>query len=169
MLDLRIKELFFDRPAVQRSVDRGRRRAHIRIGGFLRTVARRSIRKRKGVSEPGKPPHSHTGLLRNHIYFAHDPGAESVVIGPALLATRDDDGKPVSGTVPQVLEQGGAIRVREVRRGNRWARARSKRAAEGKPTRFVTADVKPRPFMGPALEQARQADKLAEFWKDVAR
>jgi hypothetical protein len=169
VLDLRIKELFFDRAAVQKAVARGRLRALNRIGGFLRTTSRRGMRSKKGASPPGTPPHAHTKLLKDHLYFSYDQARDSVVIGPALLISREEDGRPVSGTVPQVLEQGGEIRVREVKRGRGWARARSKKAAQGKQTRLVKAEVKARPFMGPALETARKADKLSEFWKDVAR
>jgi hypothetical protein len=35
------------------------------------------------TSEPGKPPFTHTGLLRKAILFAFDPLAESVVVGPS--------------------------------------------------------------------------------------
>lgn len=170
MLELRVKELFFDRPAVQAAVGRGRLKALNRIGGYLRLTARRSIRKRKGTSAPGRPPHSHVGLLRDNVFYSYDRAQDSVVVGPALLASRDQDGRPTGGmTVPQVLEQGGAIRVREVLVGGRWRRAKSNRSTGGKPTRMTTANIEPRPTMGPALDQARRADKLSEFWKDVVR
>lgn len=151
MIDLKVKHLFFDRAAVIAAVDRGRRTAMNRIGGFLRTTAKRSIRKRKGTSHPGKPPHSHVGLLRDHIYYSYDPARGTVVIGPALLTSRNPDAEPVDGTVPQVLEQGGKVRVTESKPKGR--------------TRIVT--IRPRPYMAPALDTARNADKLSPFWKDV--
>lgn len=151
MLDLSIKELFFDRQRVIDAAGRGRVRALNRIGGFLRTVARRSMRKRPGASPPGKPPHSHVGLLRDGIFYGYDRGQDSVVVGPALLRTRGRDGVPVSGTVPQVLEQGG--KVRRERRGGQEE----------------IVNVQARPLMGPALETGRKSDKLSQAWKDVVR
>lgn len=40
----------------------------------------RQIRS-KDASDPGTPPHTHTGVMRRDIVFAYDPTAESVVIG----------------------------------------------------------------------------------------
>lgn len=147
MIDLKVKRLFFDRAAVIAAVSRGRLRALNRIGGYLRTTAKRSIRKRKGTSPPGKPPYSHTGLLRDHMYYSYDPTRDTVLIGPALLTSRSPDSEPIAGTVPQVLERGGRVRVRD------------------KKSRTIT--IRARPYMAPALETARQADALSEFWKDV--
>jgi len=47
----------------------------------------REIRElqRRAHSRPGKPPKSITGLLRSNIFYAFDPQADSVVIGPTLL------------------------------------------------------------------------------------
>lgn len=57
MIDVRIKSLFFDRPKVRRAVDKAKRQVLSRGGAFIRTTAKRSIRKRKGTAPPGKPPH----------------------------------------------------------------------------------------------------------------
>ena len=43
----------------------------------------RNGRHERPASEPGKPPFTHTGLLRKAILFAFDPLAESVVVGPS--------------------------------------------------------------------------------------
>lgn len=169
MLDLSVKESFFDRERVQRAVDRGRRIALNRIGGFLRTTTRRSMRRRAGPSEPGKPPHAHVGLLRDQLFYSYDQVADSVVVGPALLRHKGQDGAPVNATIPQVLEEGGRIQVREVKRGDSWKRAKTSRAAAGGVTRTTEVPVAARPSIGPALETARKADKLAPFWKDVVR
>ncbi|MCL4743749.1 MAG: hypothetical protein KJZ54_16250, partial [Phycisphaerales bacterium] len=72
MLDLRIKQMFFDRPKVRRAVDAARRKVLSKAGAFIRQTARTSIRKRKGSSKPGNPPHSHVGLLRRFILFGYD-------------------------------------------------------------------------------------------------
>jgi hypothetical protein len=53
------KGSFFDRAKVKNAVDAGTRRVLSRFGAFVRTRARTSIRKRKGTSPPGGPPHAH--------------------------------------------------------------------------------------------------------------
>lgn len=51
------------------------------------------------ASDPGAPPRSRSGLLRDNILFAYDPDSESVVVGPALLNSSDGS--------PETLEFGG--------------------------------------------------------------
>lgn len=52
-------------------------------GGAIRKAARRSLRKRKGVSPVGSPPHSHTGRLKKAILYDVDKVRQSAIIGPA--------------------------------------------------------------------------------------
>jgi len=143
MIDMRIKQLFFDRPAVARAVDRAKRMVLSRAGAFIRRRARTSIRKRRRASRPGQPPSSHTGLLRNLILFGYDRASDSVVVGPVGLR---------SSRAPQVLEQGGTTTVLRRRRG-RLVAERVRIAA--------------RPYMGPAL--AAERDKLPRVWRDSVR
>lgn len=51
-------------------------------GAAIRLAARHSIRKAKGPSTPGSPPHTRKGRIRNAIKYAVTPGKQSVVIGP---------------------------------------------------------------------------------------
>lgn len=125
---IKMKQMFFDRKAVTNAVDKAARRVLSRFGAFVRQTARTSIRRRKGISQPGKPPHSHSGELRRLIFFGYDPRVQSVVIGPTRFS---------KGTVPALLEYGG---------------------------RHENRTYKPRPFMGPALEQERE--KLPALWAD---
>ncbi len=124
MIDLKLKDLFFDKVAVTRRVDATTRRVLSRFGAFVRRTAKSSIRKRKRTSAPGSPPSSHTGLLKKFIWFGYDPRNESVVIGPARLS---QNGR---GEAPSLLEYGGPRKV---------AKRRVTYAA--------------RPFMGPAFEK----------------
>jgi hypothetical protein len=165
---------FFDSPRVLAGVDRARRRVLSRFGAFLRTAARSSIRKRKGASAPGKPPSSHTGILRRFLFFAWDPFARSVVVGPAAVnqVFFGGDGKPLAGgTVPEVLERGGSIHVLEWLRRGQWSRVDLRRrrriASENYPTRLRRVSIAARPYMGPALEQERP--RLAELWRDSVK
>ncbi len=82
MIQMRMKTLFFDTPRVQREADAASRAALSRAGAFIRRRAKTSSRKRKGLSRPGQPPHSHAGRPRRLIFFAWDPATESLVIGP---------------------------------------------------------------------------------------
>ena len=135
-----MKSGFFDRERVMRSMDAATRRVFTRFGGRVRTRARRSIRKRKGISPPGQPPHSHVGLLRDFIFFAYDPWQRSVVIGPVLLR--------LSSKVPSLLEYGGVV-VRRTKKRTRRLRYR------------------PRPYMRPAFEQEKP--RLPDLWRDSVR
>lgn len=155
------KALFLNRSAIANAVDRGRRTALVRGGGYVRKTARNSIKKRKGPSRPGRPPHSRTGLLRAHIYFSWDPGSQTVVIGPAAFA------KPTG--VPKILERGGS---RPSRR-NEYARITNGvgRDSSGRFTSQAEwvkmrgrVRIAARPFMLPAMRKS--APKLAQFWRE---
>jgi hypothetical protein len=141
MIGLVTKDMFFDRKAVLGATDRAARKVLSRFGAFVRTTARHSMRKRKGVSEPGSPPSVHVGLLKKLLFFGYDAGRKSVVIGPT----------PLHGTAeaPPLLEYGGRARVKD-RKG-----------------RSVLATYRPRPFMGPAFE--REKPKLPAMWADSIR
>lgn len=99
------KALFFDKKAVTDRLDPAVRRALSKLGAFVRTRAKSSVRYGKGAARPGAPPVAHrsagytrtsrsrkTGQtkqqpaspLRELIYFAYDPASRSVVVGPTL-------------------------------------------------------------------------------------
>ncbi|MCC6910369.1 MAG: hypothetical protein IT430_20735 [Phycisphaerales bacterium] len=144
MIDLRLKQMFFDRPRVQRAVDRGRRQALSKAGAFIRQRARSSIRKRKRSSRPGQPPSSHTGLLRRFILFGYDRQRDSVVVGPVGFR---------QSTAPSVLEFGGRASVESRRRERR----RGKRVVR----------IAARPYMRPALE--KEKSNLPAVWRNSVR
>lgn len=135
-LGFNVKRWFFDRAIVAQAVNRATRESLNKAGALVRTIARRSMRyvtalkeqrrqialaRRKRMtgepapSPPGTPPHAvrpHP-WIREFLYFAYDPAAQSVVIGPVRL--------PGSRTnVPALHETGGRAivknRRREVRR-----------------------------------------------------
>jgi hypothetical protein len=118
---------FLDRPAVMDKIDWRKRQYLARWGGLVRQLARRRIRPggKKGIkSEPGEPPRSHTGLLRDNIFFAYDRILENVVVGPVRLSG--------PGTAPHALEHGGLSIT-----------------PDGK-----VVYVRPRPYMEPALQES---------------
>ena len=139
------KQMFFDKAPVLRAADKATRRVLSRFGAYVRTTARHSIRKRKAASRPGRPPSSHTGLLRRFIYFGYDRGRKSVVIGPQRLNQK-------VGDAPAALEHGGVSTIVEgLRHRRRKRRVR------------ITA----RPFMGPSFE--KEKPKLPSMWANSVR
>lgn len=127
-------KLSFFSDAMLKDVQRETNRRIVRMAAYTRSVARNSIKrpgktKRTQKSEPGRPPRSHTGLLKNHIYFWMDRRTGTAEVGPAaLIGTAGRD-------IPGNLEQGGPSGTGDY--------------------------VRPRPYMGPALEKMNErADQL---------
>ena len=139
---IKITQVFFDSAKVVRSVDKSTRKVLSKFGAFVRRTAKQSIRKRKKVSTPGKPPSSHTGLLKRFIFFGYDHKKMSVVIGPARLTDNN------RGAAPSILEFGGTALVKGKKR-----------------KKNVT--IQPRPFMGPAFEKEKPG--LPSMWKDSVK
>lgn len=167
-----------------------------RASAYIRGIARRSIstRKSKKPSQPGKPPRSPTGRLKNAIFFDVDKTKTEAVIGPTLS---------VVGRIGQTHEFGGEEPPKERRRRKGQFRleagghgpirvARQKiegvaklvSAAQVRRSRELAASLelppsvtgepstKPRkyparPFMGPALTRSR--DRLPTFWKNTLK
>ncbi len=153
MIQMRMKLLFFDAPQVQREVGAATRRALSRAGAFIRRRAKTSIRKRKKVSQPGNPPHSHAGHLRRLIFFAYDPAGQTVVIGPVPF--RKDE-------APRLLEFGGVTTRRPGSAGRtRWGTPIATYRDWG--PRMV---YRKRPFMGPAMEA--EVPNLPGFFRNKA-
>ncbi len=115
--------MFFDRAKIKKKVDARTRKVLSKFGAFVRQTSRKSIRKRKGASKPGRPPFSHTGVLKRFLFFGYDSDRRSVVIGPVIAPGK-------AGKAPATLEHGGKVSLPF---GNQ-------------------AEIAPRPFMQPAFE-----------------
>lgn len=138
-----MKELrsgFFDTAAVMASVDKGRRKVLSKMGAYIRTRARSSIRSRKAVSAPGSPPSSHVGTLKKLLYFAYDLQTQSVVVGPVAFG---------KGEAPGLLEYGGTTTQR-------------RKTGAGR-----TVKYKARPFIKPAGDA--EAPKFKQLLKDMVK
>ena len=142
MIGFEIKPLFFDRQAVISKVDSATRKVLSKFGAFVRRTAKGSIRNRKTAAPPGSPPSSHTGLLKQFIFFGYDPGQRSVVIGPTRVDRRG------RGEAPSLLEYGGVTSLTRQRKRQR-------------------ATYRARPYMGPALD--KEQPKLPAMWRDSVR
>lgn len=146
---------FFDRAAVIDAMDKASLRALSRFGAFVRRSAKSLIRKRRAVSQPGSPPSSHTGLLKQFLFFFWDPETRSVVVGPIKLNQK-------SGEAPSLLEYGGKINAREQRITVK---------KEGSTRQVVipagTRTYSARPYMQPALDA--NLSKLPDMWSNAIK
>ena len=148
-VDIKVTQ-FFDRDAVIRRLGPAKAAVYRRAGGTLALIMKRSMRRRKTASAPGSPPHSHLGLLRERIFFAFDSARDSVVVGPQKLNSTK---QLASGTVPELLDEGGTVQVHEVlMQGGWWRTGKNQRLNLGSmQTRTRTVRIKARPFTQPAL------------------
>lgn len=128
-----------------------------------KSVVRRlqEVRNKKH-SDPGQPPFTHTGMFRNHIVFAWDPGSESVVVGQAM---------PKGDWLAKLHEFGGSERVQGFVLVPKYPRYKSpiirfvqagmkpKDSSRWQPAPRLTDtfNYPPRPYMRPAL-----AKKIAD-------
>ena len=141
MITLKLSKLnFFTPKMVTNAVDRRKRRAQMKIGAFMRTSARRRMRRRKRAALPGQSPSVHQGFLKRFLLFGYDNMADSVVIGPAKILNKSFAGR----VIPELMEDGGRVR----RKGK-------------------TIDYAPHPTMGPTLDKEKRNDRLSQAWKDA--
>ena len=154
------------------------------FGGYVRKVAKNSIKRSDPPSPPGKPPHSHIGLLKSNIFFNQDQTG-AVIIGPTKLnmLSFSREGLPTKGTIPNALEYGGEAYVAERRTSSgKWTRQDLRRRGKvrivealrsagsgevqvqigGIAFRRRRVVIRPRPFMGPAFIKGQ--DKLPAMW-----
>ena len=82
--------------------ERARKNFLYRAGGYVRSVARRLLKRGRGISQPGSPPLMHVGSIKNLMMFDVNLRASRVTIGPAPLGTG----------LPEALEFGGSVRVK---------------------------------------------------------
>lgn len=134
------KRLFFSTDEVIAAVSKGTRKALARAAGFIRQVARRSMRPAPYGTHapPGHPPYTHQGNVRRFLYFGWLKESKTVVIGPVKLARSTD--------APHTLEWSGETKVPRF-----W---KSKRRV---------VKVEARPYMAPALQKS--LPRIPEFWR----
>jgi hypothetical protein len=187
-------KFFFESKDKQRifaGVDKAQARNLNKSGGFIRTVARRSMRRRKKASQPGQPPSARTQspshplgpLLKERLFYQFDPSTKTVVVGPQKLNTIAYDGATqMRGTIPQTLEFGGSMSQMQYldERDGKWrkydARYRARGFSQKVYGRGVMKTIKlrrkqiniaARPYMAPAYKQSEP--RLAGVWKDTVK
>lgn len=163
MLSMKMaSSVFFDRPRVRSAMDAATRRSLSKAGAYIRQSAKTSMRKKKGPSPPGKPPHAHAGTLRRLMFFAYDRNRKSVVVGPLKFR---------KGEAPRRLEFGATFNSRP-----RMVRM-TKPVGSDQKGRFLSrgdrvliqgrVTIKPRPYMRPAM--ARELPKLPRRWSGAVK
>ena len=127
---------FFDKGPVLKGVDRAEKEALGKAGAFVRRTARRSMRHKK--TKPTGPPATHTGGIRNFIFFSYERFRSEVIIGPTLFRRGSKRLGVPSGA--ELQEFGGKAKI------------------NGRSVRYPA-----RSYMGPAMEQeARRFPSLFE-------
>lgn len=178
----------FDRLAVMKSIDEARERAGMKIGAFVRRSAKTKLNKsgrRNGPSKPGEAPRKHRGDLRELVTFGLDQATKKVVVGPLPFNAVyfGDDGRPVRGTVPSVLEYGGSISIAEEKYpdwiikeaekrglpGREWRRIDQRKNRTNWPKRIRKVDIAARPYMLPSLMENVENGKLAQAWENILK
>jgi hypothetical protein len=103
------KRFLFDPTKVLDRAERAELSALAKFGAYVRRRAKSSIRKRRRSAEPGSPPSSHVGWIRDFLFFFVGRKKKDVVIGPILLNSVSSE----SDRAPELLEKGGdAVRRR---------------------------------------------------------
>lgn len=166
-------QFWLNSKAILDKIDEDHRRAFLRFGAFIRTVARRSMRRTKNPqlkSDPGGPPYARRGQVRDLLLFAYDANRKELVVGPKLFQPP----KPLmkaSTTVPNALEQGGTAVALPPGFTLTKKQGRGKSAKVQEKTFIApgtSIPIAPRPFMQPALNIAIREDKLKRYWEAIA-
>lgn len=163
-------------------------------GAYIRGIAVRMVKVSPEKSKPGKPPHTRKGRLKKAIVFFVNKADESVVVGPTFSNvgkighTHEFGGEepPKKTKVRKPnwkLQVGGhgPIRVEgddshyaklkttgQVKRAERLAKdvmVIAEQRAQSASTK--TRHYPPRPFMGPALEIAKE--RLPKLWANSVK
>ena len=109
------KSYFLDRPQWRGILDRSERDALMFSGGYIRKVAKNSMRRRKGPSTTEQSPTVWSGLLKSLIFFHLDTQTlgddqNSVIVGPSYVpgVAKNQGVTYLSAkTIPRTLEIGG--------------------------------------------------------------
>jgi len=155
-------------------VDEGQRRALMRLGGFIRVTAQRSMRrvhpKSGKASPPGEPPRARIGFIRLKVEFGYDTRMKRLVVGPEQVRRSNSPNLPKWELgVPNLMEFGGQVRVGPDGwwilgwKGKKKSTLRLDTEAKLEPGTIM--HFPPRPYMKPAFDKAVNQEKLKQFWE----
>ncbi len=136
-----VKQTMLDQKRIVDAAEMATFRALSRFGAFVRQRAKTSMRRRKAISDPGEPPSTHLGLIRDNVLFEVERAAKNVVIGPMQL-------NKSSPMALSALEHGGQTII--MRRG-----------------KALEVQVAARPFMQPAFD--KELERAPYLWENGLR
>lgn len=165
-LTMALKGLEMKPANVLSPVDKELKRRLSMLGAYVRQRARRSLRKGKKSADPGQPPKSQAGHLKNLILYDVDVDERNVVIGPAAARSK----------VADIIEYGGEQTIEvwpwwlTADKGEQMTIKR-KITSEGRELHDpankvrIVAKYEARPFMRPAFNHEIRENK--ELWGDL--
>lgn len=156
----------FDRSIIRSNWSKIIRSPMQKSGMLVRTIARRSIRRRKNKdlhSAPGQPPFSHvTGKTPpfKMIFSVPSRSGSRVVIGMVGFGS--------SKPAPETQEYGRTVQGTFFPWSKTQRRSKKGRFLKRRRTKITgTFRVPSRPFMRPALAKAVQSGQLPTFWRNA--
>lgn len=160
MFSAKIRNSFFDPSPINKRASERFGKAMARIGGYVRTTAARSMRRRKTPSAPGSPPSARAGQIRNLMAFAV-LGWRNVIVGPKRFQPK----RGAAAVTPRLHEEGGQVREP----GSLYFFRRKRRKSGQRPFQavFVRGVLRyaERPFMQPALQITKS--KFAQYFANI--
>lgn len=169
-LEAKITEIRIERQRMRRAAERASRRSVVRSLAFIRTKTRSNVlRRRKKVSQPGKPPSVHskdpTKSLKK-IRFDYDNQSMSGVVGPVHFKA-NRYGVRSQTTTPNTLEFGGTLTYFEeyVPAVGAWTMRRKSRSRKNYEQRTRRVTIQPRQFMSVGVQRVEEEGKLLAPWK----
>ncbi len=162
-----LKGIEFKPSNVLSPADKELRRRLFKLGAFVRRSARQSIRKsKKAVADPGKPPKSKSGHLKNLIVYDVELDDRNVVIGPRVARSKIANFIEYGGEqVIEVWPWWQAADFKERQKIKREIKAKGRRLHDPANKVKITVKYEPRPFMRPAFEKEIRANP--DLWGDL--
>lgn len=170
-LTLRMQKATIDKQRLNRSIDRGTKKAIVGSLNLVRKRAKTVYQRRTRASRPGESPSIHstdpTRSLLN-MGLEYDEQTKSGVMGPVKLSDSDPYSDS-SSPVPGMLEGGGSVTITEASwDGRRWSRVSKTRPAKsGQRVRRRTVPIAARPAISKALETERRSGNIMSPWANV--
>ena len=170
-----LSKIFVETERISKAKNRSIDGSIIRQLAYLRGTARKSLRRRKKPSPPGKPPSVHSTdpvATLKAILFVYDKNDMSGIVGPRKTNSSYAR-RTLTRPLPSVMETGGTLTIEEklVELGpahgykKYWYRTdRRRRSYKRKQDilRIRRVKIAARPFMGPALDIGVANGKITE-------
>lgn len=157
-------------------VNHAKRRVLFKVGGLVKRISERSIRKVGKFGKPSKPnspPKSRLGFLRNSIRFKVMDDDASVIIGPLRRNTPNNAARinEVSGFILGPSKR-VPIPEKAVRKNVKWEKGQEPFESKRHPGHMMVLIPRKRtypdrPFMGPAATKG--GDKYPHMFKDMVK